>query len=235
MWEAFKRVGFLESIGDSDAERLRRLSEIRVLRRREPLWADGGDTAFFSFVIRGRVKLVKSSELGRETILDLALPGAMLCTNAVCSRGTYCCSAVAMEDETEVLLVPRDELMGVIEEVPETTRAFLHAVTTRGATLCRRVEELASGQVERRIATLLLRLAEQVGQHRAGEGTWIPVALSRQDLADMCGTTVETAIRVMSRFKRQGLVRTVTRGFVVPDTVALDQVSRGMPATQADA
>jgi CRP/FNR family transcriptional regulator len=92
--------------------------------------------------------------------------------------------------------------------------------------LCRRVEELAGGQVERRIATLLLRLADGMGVPRTSEGTWIPVRLSRQDLADLVGTTLETAIRVMTRLGRAGIVRTAPRGLVITDRRALEEVGR---------
>lgn len=227
--EALDRLPLFSSVAEADRRSLASVAELRVLRRRETLWVDGEPTRHFTFVLRGSLKLVKSSEVGRETIVDLALRDQMLCTNAVCAQLPYCCRAVAMEDDTEVLLLPSEAVAELMDRDPALSRSLLTQVTTRGTTLCRRVEELASGQVERRIATLLLRLAEQIGQERVGEGVWIPVALSRQDLADMCGTTVETTIRVMSRFKRDAVVRTVARGFVVPDLDALQQVARGIP------
>jgi hypothetical protein len=105
--------------------------------------------------------------------------------------------------------------------------AFLREVTGREMSLTQRVEELSSGQVERRIAMLLARLADQLGSERPGEGTFIPVRLSRQDLADLCGTTIETAIRVMTRLAREGVVQTVPRGFVVTCPERLARLARG--------
>ena len=78
-----------------------------------------------------------------------------------------------------------------------------------------------------RIATLLLRLTDQLGVARDGDGTWIPVQLSRQDLADLCGTTIETAIRVMTRLGREGIVRSAARGFVIADRAGLERTARG--------
>ncbi len=85
-----------------------------------------------------------------------------------------------------------------------------------------RIGELSSGQVERRVVTLLLRLAEQVGAPRPDGSVWIPLSLSRQDLADLCATTLESAIRCMSKLARQGLVKSVARGFVVPSRSRLE-------------
>lgn len=57
------------------------------------------------------------------------------------------------------------------------------------------------------------------------DGTFIPMALSRQDLADLTGTTIETCIRVMSRWGKEGTVRTEKDGFVVLDRAALGKIA----------
>jgi CRP/FNR family transcriptional regulator len=100
----------------------------------------------------------------------------------------------------------------------EATRHTMHA--------CDRIEQLSSGQVEQRLATLLVRLAHRVGVERPRQGVWIPVPLSRQDLADMCGTTVETIIRTMSRFRKSKLVRPATRGFLITSPAELEELAR---------
>ena len=95
--------------------------------------------------------------------------------------------------------------------------------------LCQRVTELASGQIERRIATLFLRLADQIGVSRKNSETWIPMTLSRQDIADMCGTTVETAIRTMGRFKTEIKLRKSGKGFILGDRNALIDLENILP------
>ena len=83
-------------------------------------------------------------------------------------------------------------------------------------------EDGAGGRVETRFAHLFLKLADKAG--RAGpEGIAIQMALSRQDLADLTGTTIETCIRIMSRWSKEGLVRTERNGFVVLDRAALER------------
>jgi CRP-like cAMP-binding protein len=226
--EAVERVPFLRALDTPDRERLRPYVEFRCLSRSGRVWSQGDATSAFGFVVQGRVKLFKTSEAGREAIVDLCGPGALLCASAVCCFAPYCCSAGAMEDEVEVVLVPRRDVLELLERSPAAGRAFLREVTARGMSLCQRVEELSTGQVERRIATLLLRLADQVGVAWRGQATWIPVPLSRQDLADLCGTTIETAIRVMTRLRREGIVRSATRGLVITDRPSLERAARGL-------
>jgi CRP/FNR family transcriptional regulator len=63
-----------------------------------------------------------------------------------------------------------------------------------------------------------------MGQARP-DGMFIPLALSRQELADMIGTTIETAIRVMSRWARENLIQTEKDGFLIQDRVALENIA----------
>jgi Crp-like helix-turn-helix domain len=84
--------------------------------------------------------------------------------------------------------------------------------------------ELSGGRVEGRLARFFLKLAHDMGQRRDG-GTFIPLVLSRQELADMIGTTIETSIRIMSRWSKDGVVRTEKDGFVVEDHAALEAAS----------
>lgn len=219
-------VPFLRALPEGDLERLRPYAVCRRLQRGERIWSENEPTGEFTFLVHGHVKMVKAGESGRETIMEMARSGELLCANAVCNFAPYCCSSMAQEDGVEVVVVPRRDVLELLERSPIASRAFLREVTARGMSLGRRIEELASGQVERRIATLLLRLADQVGSERDG-ATWISLALSRQDLADLCGTTMETAIRVMSRLGRAGIVRSAPRGFMLEDRAALEGIARG--------
>jgi CRP/FNR family transcriptional regulator len=78
--------------------------------------------------------------------------------------------------------------------------------------------------VEARIARLFLKLGENMG--RPGpDGVSIPMALSRQELADLTGTTIETCIRIMSRWGKDDIVRTEKDGFVLVDKAALEELA----------
>jgi CRP/FNR family transcriptional regulator len=81
--------------------------------------------------------------------------------------------------------------------------------------LNRRMADM-TGSVEIRIGRLFSTLAERVGQ-KTKDGIFIPIALSRQDIADLVGTTVETAIRILSRWQKEGIVETDKKGFRISD------------------
>jgi CRP/FNR family transcriptional regulator len=103
-------------------------------------------------------------------------------------------------------------------------RGLLLGLTQRLVELTNRLTELSGGRVEARIARLFLKLGDNMGRP-ATEGIAIPMALSRQELADLTGTTIETCIRIMSRWGKDDIVRTEKDGFVLVDKNALEELA----------
>jgi CRP/FNR family transcriptional regulator len=96
-------------------------------------------------------------------------------------------------------------------------------MTQRLVELTNRVAQLSGGRVEARLARLFLKLSEGGRPERGG--VFVPLVLSRQELADMTGTTIETCIRVMSRWGKDDVIRTEKDGFVVLDQGTLEAVA----------
>lgn len=219
------RVPFLKALSADDCRRVLSRAILRRIPRGAAAWRHGAPSAEFLFVVRGRIKLVNATTEGRDAIVDLRTSGQLICSGASCLAAPYCCSAVAQADGVEVVAIPRQDLLSLLEASPASARAFLGELAACTITLCHRVEELTSGFVERRLATLLLRLADRLGEVRDDGTIWIPVALSRQDLADLSNAALESAIRTMSRFARNGIVETRPGGFLVRERAALEALT----------
>ena len=159
----------------------------------------------------GRVKIVKAAP-ERDLILELLGPGEPVGAVAVYQRRAFPATAVALEPAGTVS-IPEREFFQLVEKRPEITRGLLAGLTLRLMALNRRLADM-TGSVEYRSARLFATLAERLGR-RQGEGIFIPLPLSRQEIADLVGTTVETAIRVMSRWQKDGLVDTSRDGFLI--------------------
>ena len=226
------RIPFLRALGDAERERLRPYAEVRALGAGESIWAYDDPLQHYMFLIEGHVKLTRPTENGREVILDVGGPGELLCSGAVSSFSPACCACVAFGDGVKVVVLPRRDLLHVVEQSPAAASAFVRESTGREMRLGKRIVELASGQVEQRVAALLLRLADQLGTERDSGAIKIELHLSRQDLADLCGTTLETAIRTMTKLAREDIVRTVSSGFLITDRAGLQRLARGEPKTK---
>jgi CRP-like cAMP-binding protein len=135
----------------------------------------------------------------------------------------YPASAIALETAS-CILVRRAEFFALLGQHPSFVRGFLTGMAQRIVELTRRIPEVAGGRVETRFAHLFLKLAERVGRQHP-EGRFVPLVLSRQELADLTGTTPETCIRIMSRWGKSGIVSTERDGFVLRDEAALQRLA----------
>jgi CRP-like cAMP-binding protein len=125
-------------------------------------------------------------------------------------------------------MLPRRDYFELMERNPEFTRALMRELTKLVLALTRKLEEVRGQRVDVRIAQLFLTLAERMGESE-GDGTVIHIRLTRQEIADLVGTTVESAIRVLSRWGREGLVITRDGGFAIPSRERLTALAEGVP------
>jgi CRP-like cAMP-binding protein len=216
---------FFRRLSWEDLERLAGIAIARTYDKGDVVFSEGDEPHFLHTIASGRVKVVKGVPSGKELILEILSTGDPLGAVVAYEGRPYPASAVALE-RTVCLLLPRAELFSLLERYPSVVRGFLSGMARRIVELTQRLPEVAGGRVETRFALLFLKLAEKAGQPQGGE-VFVPVHLTRQDLADLTSTTIETSIRVMSRWSKEGLVLTGHEGFLIRDRDALERLARG--------
>jgi CRP-like cAMP-binding protein len=216
---------FFRRLSWEDLERLAGIAIARTYEKGDVVFSEGDEPHFLHTIASGRVKVVKGAPAGKELILEILSTGDPLGAVVAYEERPYPASAVALE-RTVCLLLPRAELFSLLERYPSVVRGFLSGMARRIVELTQRLPEVAGGRVETRFALLFLKLAEKAGQPQGGD-VFVPVHLTRQDLADLTGTTIETSIRVMSRWSKGNLVLTEHEGFRVRDRDALERLARG--------
>jgi CRP/FNR family transcriptional regulator len=193
------------------------------LARGDALYGEGAPAESLFLVARGVVKLVHSLDSGRDVIVELVGRGEMLGEASLTDDATYDNSAVCVHP-TEALAIHRRAAQAFVVSNPAAIRNVLGLLHQSLVRSHQRVEDLSVFRVRRRIARLLVRLAGWSGREEHGR-TVVPVALSRQELAALVGTTIETTIRVMSDLRRDGLVEPARRGVVLNDLATLRLVA----------
>jgi CRP-like cAMP-binding protein len=169
------------------------------------------------------VKITKLSQDGKEIILELISPTDIFGGVAVLRNFAYPANAVAMED-SEILKISRKNLMRLVDRFPNLMYCIALQLGDRMKSSYDSLKNIALERVEARIAALLLKLANKVGEE-SKEGLVIDMRLTKQDVADMVGTTVETSIRTFSKFKKQGLLTDADGKIVIKDRDGLTAFS----------
>lgn len=192
------------------------------VRPRQFIFMEGDPARWLCVVRTGRVKIVKHSASGKDVVLELLGPGELFGGVAVIERRPYPAAAQAIEP-TVVVKIPADVVVALAERQPSLIREMALMMGRRLRAAHDAVRSLAVEPVERRLAATLVRLAEREGV-RAQGGLALPFHLTRQSLADMSGTTVETTIRVVGRWVRDGLVADEGGRLVLLNLAALREV-----------
>ena len=217
---AIAAIPLFRRVSPDDRARIASVSQIRSYDKGDRVFDEGDPSDFFYIVASGRVKVFKHGPSGNDLILEIFSAGGPLGAVAAYESRPYPASAVALEPAS-CLLIPRQAFFALLEQNPTLVRGLLSSLSLRLVELTTRLAELTGGRIETRFARLFLKLSDQLGKPDRG-GVFIALPLSRQELADLTGTTIETAIRIMSRWNKDEVLRTEKDGFVIVDRNALD-------------
>lgn len=218
-----RRITLFRRLTPVARARVAEVAHVRSYDRGELIFAEGAPGDVFIAIVTGRVKVFKSTPAGKEIILEIFGAGDPLGAVAVYEGVPFPASALTLEP-TQCLRIEQAAFFRLLEQDPTLVRGLLSGLTIRLAELTRRLAELTGARVEARFARLFLKLCDQIGRPERG-GVFVAMPLSRQELADLTGTTIETAIRIMSRWQKEDVLHTEKDGFVVIDRAALDEAS----------
>lgn len=221
--DRLRRMPLFRRVAPGERAHILEVAHLKGYPRGELVFREGDAADTFLTIVEGRVKVFKSTPTGKDVILEIFGPGDPLGAVAVYESTRLPASAIALED-TECLAIARQDFFRLLEQHPALVRALLSGLTIRLAELTRRLAEMMGGRVEARFARLFIKLADQIGKNDRG-GVFVAMPLTRQELADLTGTTIETAIRIMSRWQKEDVVRTEKDGFVVVDRASLESTS----------
>jgi CRP/FNR family transcriptional regulator, nitrogen oxide reductase regulator len=164
-----------------------------------------GDPADSIFILRdGRVKLTQITTDGQQILLRIIVPWTLFAIVGLVSDRVYPVSAQVSEPASAYVW-KREELMGFIHLYPRLATNAMQLMAGYVQEFQDRLREMATERVERRLARTLIRLANQSGK-KTEEGVQIDLQLSRQDLAEMIGTTLYTVSRILSQWETAGLI-----------------------------
>jgi CRP/FNR family transcriptional regulator len=208
-----------------ELESLARAAREEPFRPRDYVFREGDPALWLCLVRSGHVRIVRHSRTGKDVVLELLGPGEVFGGVAAIERRPYPAAAQATEPSA-VVKIPADVAIALAERHPSVVREMALLIGRRLRAAHDSVESLSVEPAEARLAAILLRLADREGVSTT-DAVELPFHLTRQSLADMSGTTVETAIRVVSRWLRDGLVQDRGGRLAVRDRDALRALAEG--------
>jgi len=217
--EILKRSFIFSGLNDDELAELAGLAIERSFTPGEFVFWDGDAPGWFYIVAKGKVKILKHSSSGKEFIIAFFGPGEMLGEVAIFENRPYPASAQAVA-ETKVVGIKREDLLSFLADRPQVALRIINVLGGRLRDAQGRLRDLASERVEQRLASVLLMLSAKLG---------FTLPFTRQEIADMVGTTTETAIRVMSHLKDRGIIRSVRGKVIILNEEKLRLLSEGPP------
>lgn len=217
------QLGLLSDLPQDDLLQLARETRYEKAARDAVIFYQGDECDWIYLLHQGKVKIVYHDEDGREVILEIISPGEAF-GGGVLFFPNHPATAIAMEDTVLAKFSAQNYAKFLLDH-PMVIMKLLRMLGARHLSMIN-MQTLAGERVERRMAHILVKLATRLGQP-GDDGTLITLPMSRQDLADMSCTTLETAIRTLSRFHNQGLIETRRGGYiVVTDMAGLEELTR---------
>jgi len=217
--QILRSYSIFSSLNDDELSELADLSIEHSFMSNEFIFWDGDAPDWFYIVAEGKVKVLKHSSLGKEFVIAFFSPGEMFGEVAVFENKPYPASAQAVT-ETKVVGVKREDFLSFLANRPQVALRIINVLAGRLRDAQGRLRDLAGERVEQRLASVLLMLSAKLGP---------TLAFTRQEIADMVGTTTETAIRVMSHLKDRGIISSVRGKVIVLDEEKLRLLGEGPP------
>jgi CRP-like cAMP-binding protein len=177
----------------------------------------------FYILIEGQIRLSEVTADGYQILVRFVSPGEAIGIISVLKNSVYPLATQAIED-CQALSWNSTTLKALMEQIPRIAINGIRLISQRWHEVEQRYRELATERVERRVAQTLLRLVRQVGQ-KASDGILIDLLLTRQDLADMTGTTQYTVSRILSRWEQEHLIKSQQGRVIICKPHGLTQIA----------
>lgn len=203
-----KQVVVFQHATDDDLNLILKNSITRSIEEGSFFFLQGDEATHLYVLTSGQVKLMQSNPNGQQVNLRTIYPWQMFgALGAVRTDGAaYPASAQTLEDST-ALAVSSLFLRSMLETRPYLSFDLMNLMTSYIQEMQARYRELATEKVEQRVANALIRLAGQAGV-KSGKEAKIELSFSRQDVAEMTGTTLYTVSRLLSEWERKGIITT---------------------------
>lgn len=212
-------------LSSTDLEQVLTTARVRHVVKETRIF-NQGDAADRAYVlIRGSVRISQSGNEGDQVIIRFIAPGETFGTLALFTDRLYPADADALA-EAVIASWSEDVLLDLMIRHPQIAINVIRITGKRLKEVQERVRELSTQRAEQRVASAVLRLAHQAG-HRTVDGTAIQFPLRRKDVADISGTTLHTASRILTAWEKAGLLTSENQRLTICKPTEISKIAEG--------
>jgi len=217
----FNRISVFDGLNETQMMKIQEITIEEEFCKGDYLFKQGDPPEWLYIISKGRVKLVKHAATGSSTIIEIYSAGDELTAGALLEGKPYPASAKALTDGV-IWKISNKDFKRLVFEWPVVTQNILKDLGAKYRGLVENISSLAVFKVEGRICKVMADLARRFGIFGDCRGIILDLSLTRQDLADITGTTLETTIRTLNKLKEGGLICWEGKRFFIPDLHALE-------------
>ena len=215
-----KQFNSLKTLSKEELFRMSNCKTTKVVKRGEVIFSEGDKINGVYCVKDGICKLSKLSENGKDQIVKLYFKGDLMGQRSVLGEETTNLTATAIND-MEICFIPKSEIMQDLEKNPNFSMEVLKQMAQDLRDSDNTIVNMAQKSVKKRLADALIYMYNNFG---VDKNYFLNVILSREDYANMVGTATESAIRILSQFKNEGLISTSGKQIKIEDIEGLKRV-----------
>ena len=203
-----------------ELEELSEDKELKTLAKKDLVFREGSYPIGIYYLNKGKVKTYMTNDDAKDYITGLYKSGEFFGYSTILENKPYAESAMALED-SEVCLIPKEEFFSLLYSNKDVAKKFISMLSNNLLAMEERLIDLAYNSVRKRVAQSLMLLKEKYEK----EGVDIfNMSISREDLANIVGTSKESVIRTLSDFKEEGLIEIKGSNIKVINSDRLDRM-----------
>ncbi|MGO7611164.1 Crp/Fnr family transcriptional regulator [Rhizobium ruizarguesonis] len=220
-----KSLSLFDRMTDSDLDSMLEHASPRRVAQGDAVFEQGAHARSFFLLIHGRLKVTQVTQDGQQIIVRMVHPGDLFGFAMALRRNDYPGTARAAA-ESLIIGWPTEMWSCFVEQNPRLAMTAMQTIGQRLEEAHTRIREMSTEEVEKRVAHAVLRLSKQAGR-AVEEGIRIDFPISRQDIAEMTGTTLHTVSRILSAWESKGIVEGGRQKLTLTDPPRLLRLADG--------
>lgn len=221
-FDYLKKVPYFNELEDKSLEEIHRISTINFFKKGSIIFMEGEKGEAIYFVKSGKVKISKTSSIGKEYIIKIMEKGDVFAESILFVGGEYPATAEAIED-SEVIMLKNQDIENLILKNSEIALSIIKLMAKRLKNVAVIIENLALRDSIGRTASVLLTFAKERGINTK-EGILLDLNLNRQDLANIVGTSRENVTRILSQMDKEGIIHLDRQKIIIRDIEKLKEM-----------